>query len=114
MIDISSEEQAIESIEISYETRMNIDPQSTLINCSNKTVINEKYNIKIINSRKQIGNEITFIFTGFLFSSNWGISNIKLLEGCQAFTQYNDKKETCSQCDTDSYLLQDNKGSLWC
>lgn len=46
--------------------------------------------------------------------SNWGISNIKLLEGCYAFTQYYEQKQTCSKCDTDSYLMQDNKGSLWC
>jgi hypothetical protein len=53
--------------------------------------MNEKYNIKIANTRNQIGNDLTFMFTSFLSGSNWGITNVKLIEGCNAFSKFDTK-----------------------
>lgn len=59
------------------------------ITCEGKKFINEKYNIKIVNKGNILGEDISLYFTSILYNSRWGITNIKLLEGCNNYVKYN-------------------------
>lgn len=85
-------------MEISYESRIKIDSQITSVTCEGKKFISEKYNIKIVNSGRKISEDITLYFTSVLYNSRWGITNLKLLEGCNSFVKFSDKYENCSLC----------------
>jgi hypothetical protein len=39
----------------------------------------EKYNIRITGVS---GTDLTVLFTSFLFSSSWALTNVKILQGC--------------------------------
>lgn len=104
LIDISSKDETLSSIEISYEKRVKVESQAAIILCGGKRVLSEKFNIKIVNDNN-FGNSLTLVFTSFLYNSQWGLSNVKIVAGCTQFTSYDSASETCSICDTDSYQV---------
>lgn len=81
-----------------------MESQAAIILCSGKRVLSEKFNIKIVNNNN-FGNSLTLVFTSFLYNSQWGLSNLKIVAGCTQFTTYDSASETCSICDTDSYQV---------
>lgn len=101
------------SVEISYEKRVKVESQPTSIHCGATPVLSEKFNIKIENENN-IGNTMTIVFTSFLYNSLWGLSNIKLLSACTHFSSYDPLTQTCSLCDTDSYLVHLPAGERYC
>lgn len=113
MVDVSSNGNVIESLEISFETRIKVEAQPTSIICSGKKVLSEKYSIKIGNGGR-VGSQLTVVFTSFLYSANWGLTNVQLLQGCSSFSLFDQKTLTCSICDSDSYLLDLPNGAMWC
>lgn len=88
IVDLSSNNKNIATLEISYETRVQVSSQIANITCEGKRVLNNKYSIKIINDANIKGN-LTVIFTSFLFSSSWGLANLKLVQGCTGYSMYN-------------------------
>lgn len=83
---------------------MKVESQAAIIFCGGKRVLSEKFNIKIVNENN-FGDSLTLVFTSFLYSSQWGLSNVKIVTGCTQFTSYDSASETCSVCDTDSYQI---------
>jgi hypothetical protein len=110
MVEVSSGDETVHSVEISYESRVKVESQTSVISCSGKRFMSEKYNIFITGS---VGTELTVVFTSFLYNSHWALTNTKLVQGCQGFSAFHEKTQSCSKCDSDSYLVQNTKGSLW-
>lgn len=98
-------------MEISYEVRVKVESQASTLNCSGKRFMSEKYNIPITGN---VDSELTVVFSSFLFNSNWAITNLKLIQGCKGFSSYDEKRQICSKCDSDAYLVNNNRGDLWC
>jgi hypothetical protein len=90
-----------------------VESQQTPILCGNRRVISEKYNVKIHNNN-HIGNSLTLVFTSFLYLSQWGLSNIKLVSACNHFSLYDESTQACSSCDTDSYATALEDGERVC
>lgn len=75
-------------------------------------MVSQKYSIKVINSKKNY-NDLTLIFTSFLYNSIWGISNLKVIQGCNQYSLFDSKTELCGKCDPDSYSVQFGQ-TMWC
>jgi hypothetical protein len=88
IVDLSSNNKNIATLEISYETRVKVNTQVTNITCEGKRVLNNKYSIKIVNDPK-LKTNLTVIFTSFLFGSSWALSNLKLVKGCTGYSMFN-------------------------
>lgn len=43
--------------------------------------------------------KIKVTFTGFLFTSTWGVTNVKFIPGCEKFTGFNRVTGNCDLCD---------------
>lgn len=111
MLEILNDEEALQSVEISYESRMKVESQASTLTCTGKRFMSEKYNIRVTGVT---GTKMSIIFASFLDSSHWALTNIKIMQGCQYFSAFDEKTQTCSKCDSDSYLAKSSRGGLWC
>lgn len=111
MLEILTDHGTLQSVEISYESRMKVESQASTLTCSGKRFLSEKYSIPITGVK---GTKLSIIFASFLDSSHWALTNIKIMQGCQQFSGFDEKTETCSKCDSDSYLVKNSRGGLWC
>ena len=85
IVDISSANKNLQTLEISYDTKVNMNSHTVQITCEGKKVISQKYKVKVVNNNR-VQNDLTLIFTSFLFNSIWGVTNLKLLQGCQGYS----------------------------
>jgi hypothetical protein len=107
-----SQNENILSLEISFDSRISVDSQVAIITCSGTRVMTRKYSIKFANYNR-VNSQLTAVFTSFLFNAVWGITNIRLQQGCLGFSVFNSKTLKCNQCDSDSYLIT-KRTADWC
>jgi hypothetical protein len=111
IIDLSSNSENIETLEVSFDSVVSINSQTAKITCEGKQVISQKFSFKFF--PKQISENITIIFTSFLFNAVWGITNLKLTQGCTGYSRLNSTSQKCDQCDTDAFVVSYSQ-SAWC
>jgi len=82
---VSSGGTNLHTLEISYDSRLNLASQALKIDCGGKQVLSQKYKVRVTNGGKVKGN-LTVIFTSFLFNAIWAVTNIKVLQACSGFS----------------------------
>jgi len=82
------------------------------INCEGKTVISQKYKIKVLNNGN-IKGKLTVIFTSFLFNALWGLTNVKVISACKGYSLFDNTTEECGKCDPDSFAVTSGQ-TAWC
>ena len=85
IVDVSSGGRNLHTLEISYDSRVNLASQALKIDCDGKQVLSQKYKVRVTNGGNVKG-KLTVIFTSFLFNSIWAVTNIKLLQACSGFS----------------------------
>ena len=89
IVDILSKDDTLLSAEISFDTRISVNSQPAIIICNGIRTMIKKYSLKFSNSYK-VG-QITAVFTSFLFNAFWGITNVRLIQGCLGYSHFNPK-----------------------
>lgn len=69
---------------------MSVDTQIAAITCNGVRVMTKKYNIKFANYNR-VKNQLTAVFTSFLFNAMWGITNLRMQQGCLSYSIFNPK-----------------------
>lgn len=78
------------------------------LTCNKKQVIVEKYRIRI--SKAVTTDRIRVVFSSFLYRAVWGLTNIKLIAGCSAYTGLDRTSSKCSKCNTGDYFADSYAG----
>lgn len=55
-------------------------------------------------------SQIRVVFSSFLYQAVWGLTNLKLIAGCAAYAEVNNRTGKCSLCDAGSYFLEQYSG----
>ena len=105
IVDVSSKNENIETLEISYDTLIPVESQAAVMTCGGKRVMSKKFSIRFAGNGK-VDNRLTVIFTSFLYSSTWGVTNIRLAQGCLGYARLDPtSSDQCGICDSDAHLV---------
>lgn len=111
-MDIVSQNENLFSLEVSFDERVAVESQAAVITCNQTRVMSKKYGLKFTNNNK-VNNQIKVTFTSFLLSSFWGLTNVRLQQGCVGYSLFNSTTEKCSKCDADSFAVSKQTAN-WC
>ncbi len=90
---------------------VSVESQPAKIICDYKRVMSKKFSIKFA-SNGRVDNRLTVIFTSFLYSSTWGVTNIRLQQGCLGYSLLNPStSDVCDKCDSDAFVISSETAS---
>jgi len=90
IVDILSQGENLLSLEVSFDSIVSVDSQAAIITCNGVRVMTKKYNLKFTNDNR-VNNQLTATFTSFLLNAVWGITNVRLHQGCVGYSFFNPK-----------------------
>lgn len=91
---------------IEYQRREEVSSITNKITCGGLTRINDKFQINI-DMPEQQPKKLKLHFEGMVFSGAiWGLTNVKVIFGCDNFLTYNKTDQTCSICGKGFYPIQ--------
>ena len=67
----------------------------------------------MVQNNGNIKGNLTVIFSSFLFSAFWGLTNVKVLSACRGYSMFDTATSQCGKCDSDSFAVTSGLAQ-WC